>query len=57
MSGMSAASNRDRGTVPKGLSLQMSASDRVFPVEAEAGRLMVARFRDPRGTVPKGLSL
>jgi hypothetical protein len=57
MSGMSRASNRHRGTVPKGLSLQMSASDYVSPVEAEAGRLMVTRFRHPRGTVPKGLSL
>ena len=57
MSGMSRASNRHRGTVPKGLSLQMSASDYASPVEAEAGRLMVTRFRHPRGTVPKGLSL
>jgi hypothetical protein len=57
MSGMSRASNRHRGTVPKGLSLQMPASDYVFRVEAEAGRLMVTRFRHPTGTVPKGLSL
>ena len=57
MNGMSRVSNRHRGTVPKGLSLQMSASDDVSSDEAEAARLMVTRFRHPAGTVPKGLSL